>query len=72
MVQNPWKFFGQMVNFLLDFFSSVWGPAGLTYGVFCLTEAGELNPDFGQNGMFNHISIFPLTQYSLNDVWLSR
>ncbi len=43
----------------------------VTFGALCLTDEGQLNPNFGQDGIFNHISLFPQALYSLNDVKLS-
>lgn len=56
---------------LVGFLDSPVGP-NLTFGVFCLTVDGELNQDFGQNGIFSYLDDYPILTYRINRITLSE
>ncbi|MEZ4956174.1 MAG: T9SS type A sorting domain-containing protein [Saprospiraceae bacterium] len=68
---EPIKIFKVNNELLIGFLDGSIGPS-VTFGAFCLTDEGLLNLNFGNDGLFNHVSIFPFVQYSLSDVRLSE
>jgi uncharacterized delta-60 repeat protein len=42
-----------------------------SFGVFCLNDSGELNPSFGDNGIFSYHNSYPWTNYTINQMALS-
>lgn len=52
-------------------FSSTENTGHFSIGVLCLTDEGQLNNDFGGNGVFTYHSIYPWTKYLIKDLQLS-
>lgn len=55
---------------LIGFIDSPLGPHE-TFGVVCLNDIGELNPSFGDNGIFSYHESYPWTNYAINAMTLS-